>query len=190
MRDFKPRILLLVTAFGLALVLLAVIALRYRPGSQLQTLVEALPQGIDVAMQDIDYTHIEEGRPRWRLVAEQVERQAASGNFGVSRPQMSFFDPHGEVTGSLEAGAGEVSDDYDKVSLRGDVVLQSATGYTLYTDHLDYDQLTQSASTDAPVRLVADGLHLQGTGLAFDVRQQRLSLHAHVRGSLDAAKLK
>lgn len=190
MSDFKPRNLLLVVALALALVLLVIVALRYRPGGQLQTLVEALPQGIDVAMQDIDYTHIADGRPRWRLVAEQVERQAATGLLGVTRPQMSFFDPRGEVSGSIQADGGQVSDDYHKVSLHGDVVLRSSSGYTLYTDHLDYDQLTQLASTDARVRLLADGLHLEGRGLVYDVGQQQLRLHADVKGSLDTAGLK
>lgn len=190
MSYLKPRNLLLVMALGLALVLLAVIALRYRPGSQLQSLVESLPQGVDVSMQDIDYTHIEEGRPRWRLVAEQVERQAATGLLGVGSPQMSFYDPEGELSGTLQAGEGEVSDDYRKVLLRGDVILQNSAGYTLYTDHLDYDQSTQTATTDAYVRLVGNGLNLEGTGLAFHVQQQRLNLHADVKGTLDSGKLK
>lgn len=185
MSYFKPRNFLLVLALGLALVLLAVISLRYRTESQLQSLVEALPKGIDVALQDIDYTHIEDGSARWRLVAQQVERQSASGVLGLIGPQLNFYDEQGEPEGSLQASKGEVSDDYQQVRLRGDVVLKSFAGYTLYTDSLDYDHATQKATTVAHVRMVADGMDLEGDGLVFYLQQERLLLNADVKGSFE-----
>ena len=185
MSYFKPRNLLLVLALGLALVLLAVISLRYRAESQLQSLVEVLPKGIDVALQDIDYTHIEDGSARWRLVAQQVERQSASGILGLVGPQLSFYDEQGESKGFLQAGKGEVSDDYQQVRLRDDVVLKSSAGYTLYTDSLDYDHATQMATTDAHVRMVAEGMDLEGNGLVFYLQQERLLLNADVKAAFE-----
>jgi LPS export ABC transporter protein LptC len=190
MSYFKPRNLLLVLALGLALVLLVVIALRYRPGNQLQTIVEALPDGIDVSLQDIDYTHIENGKARWRLVAQQVERQSSSGIMAVSSPQLNFYSEDGELKGSLQAGRGEVTDDYQNVRLRENVVLKNSAGYTLFTDYLDYDHTTQLATTDAHVRLVADGMSLEGTGLTFDLKQESLFLNADVKGSFDSGQMK
>jgi LPS export ABC transporter protein LptC len=177
-------------ALVLALVLLAVIALRYRPESQLQKMVQSLPKGIDVALQDIDYTHIKDGRASWRLVAQQVERQAQSGFLRVDGPQMTFYDDGGETKGSLQADEGVISDDYQKVGLHGEVVLKNPSGYALYTDHLDYDQATQMATTDAHVRLLGDGLNLEGTGLVFDVQKNLLRLHANVKGVFDSEKIK
>ena len=190
MSYFKPRNFLLVLALGLALVLLAVIALRYRTESKLQTLVEALPKGIDVSLQDIDYTHIEDGSARWRLVAQQVERQSASGVLGLTSPQLSFYDEQGQPKGFLQAGKGDVSDDYQQVRLRGDVVLKNAAGYTLYTDSLDYDHTKQVATTDANVRMVADGVQMEGRGLVFFLKQERLLLKADVKGTLDSKQMK
>lgn len=182
MSYFKPRNLLLVCAFGLALALLVVVSQRYRPEHQLQSMVEALPKGIDVALQDIDYTHLENGRARWRLIARQVEHQSSAKVLAISDPQLVFFDEQGEMRGALQAGSGEVSRDYQKVRLLDDVVLKNAEGYTLYTDLLDYDQESQSATTDAHVRLVADGVLLEGTGLVFDMKEERLQLNADVKG--------
>lgn len=190
MSYFRPRNLLLVMALVLALVLLVVIAQRYRPENQLQTLVQALPQGIDVALQDIDYTHLEEGRARWRLVAQQVERQAQSGLIRVDSPLMTFYDDLGAPKGSLQADKGELSDDYQRVALRGDVVLKNSTGYALYTDHLDYDQDTHLATTDAYVKLLGEGLSLEGRGLVFDVKQEQLQVNADVKGTFDPVKMK
>lgn len=182
MSYFKPRNLLLVIALGLALALLAVIALRYNPGSQLQTVAKALPEGVDVTLQDIDYTHIEDGLARWRLVARQVERRSDSGVLGLIEPQLSFYDEQGETKGSVQAGKGEVSDDYLRVSLSDHVVLKNSSDYTVYTDKLDYDHTTQMVTTDEHVRLVADGLDLQGTGLVFYQKLELLHLNGDVKG--------
>jgi len=182
MSYFRPRNLLLVLALILAVILLAVIAMRYRPESNLRTIVKALPEGIDVSLQDIDYTHIEEGRARWRLVALQVERQAKSSTLVVSSPQMSFFDDQGEIKGSLQAVSGEVSEDYRKVQLNDDVVLKDPSGYTMFADRLTYDHDTQTATTDSLVRLESEGLHLEGRGLVFHVQTKQLQLNEQVKG--------
>ena len=182
MSYFRPRNLLLVLAMVLAVILLAVIAMRYRPENNLQTIVKALPQGVDVSLQDIDYTHIEEGRARWRLVARQVERQAKTSTLVVSSPRMSFYDEQGEVTGSLQAETGEVSEDYRKVRLHDQVVLKNTSGYTLSTDRLTYDHTTQSVATDSLVRLESSGLYLEGRGLIFHLQTKMLELHEQVRG--------
>jgi len=182
MSYFRPRNLLLVLALILAVILLAVIAMRYRPESNLRTIVKALPEGIDVSLQDIDYTHIEEGRARWRLVALQVERQAKSSTLVVNSPQMSFFDDQGEIKGSLQAVSGEVSEDYRKVQLNDDVVLKDPSGYTMFADRLTYDHDTQTATTDSLVRLESEGLHLEGRGLVFHVQTKQLQLNEQVKG--------
>ncbi len=190
MRNFKPRNLLLVLALVLAVVLLAVIVMRYRAESQLKSLVNALPKGIDVSLQDIDYTHIEGGRARWRLVAKQVERQSESRILGLAGPQLSFYDEQGGEKGSLKAGKGELSEDYQRVLLRNDVVLMNPAGYSLYTDSLDYDHTTQMVTTEAHVLMVSDDVHLEGTGLAFDVKREHLQLKSDVKGRLESKRTK
>jgi LPS export ABC transporter protein LptC len=188
MSYFKSRNLLLVLALGLALILLSVIVMRYRPESQLQTLAKSLPEGIDVSLQDIDYTHIENGKPQWRLVAQQVERQSESGALDLVRPQLSFYNEQGEPEGSMQAGIGEVSDDYLQVRLREDVVLKNTAGYTLYTDQLDYDHATQVATTDEHVRLIGDKVNLEGVGLQFYVKSKFLRLEKQVKGTFDSKR--
>jgi LPS export ABC transporter protein LptC len=182
MSYFRPRNLLLVLALALAVILLVMIAIRYRPENNLQTIVKALPEGVDVSLQDIDYTHIEDGRARWRLVALQVERQVKSSALVVSSPQMTFYDEQGEIKGSLQAVSGEVSEDYRKVQLNEDVVLKDPSGYTVFADRLTYDHDTQTATTDSLVRLESKGLQLEGRGLVFNVQTKHLQLNEQVEG--------
>ena len=190
MSYLKPRNFLLVLALFLALVLIAVIAMRYSPESQLEAVVNSLPKGIDVALEDIDYTHIEDGKPRWRLVSNQVERRADSGILELAEPELKLFDELGEPAGSIRAVQGELSSDYQAVKLRGDVFLQHIGGYTLQTESLDYDHATQKMTTDAHVLMVADGMRLEGKGMTAYLQERRLQLNADVDGFLDPGKMK
>lgn len=190
MSYFKPRNFLLVMALVLALALLVVIALRFSPESQLETVLKALPEGIDVSLEDIDYTHIEDGHPRWRLVSNQVERVASSGVLGLNDPELEFFDEQGQIEGFMSAARGEVSSDYQSVQLSGDVVLKHDSGYTLQTERIDYDHATRSVKTDAHVLMLAEGMRLEGMGLHFHVDEKRLQLNADVEGFFEPKKMK
>lgn len=183
MSYFKPRNLLLLLALLLALGLAVTIARNFRPEKRLETLAKSLPEGVNLALQDIDYTHIENGKPRWKLVARQVEHQAAAGILGISDPRLTFFaEQDGQEEGTLVAASGEVSSDYQMVKLRGDVVLTSSAGYTLRTQQLDYDLATQTATSDTDVAIEKAGMELRGRGLVFKLKQQQLTLVSHVRG--------
>ena len=122
--------------------------------------------------------------------ASQVERRANSGSLNVDNPQMSFYDERGESKGSLQADRGVISDDYQKIGLRGDVILKNSAGYTLYTDSLDYDQSTQTATSDASVRLAGDGINVEGMGLVLYPHEDRFLLSGNVRASFESAKMK
>jgi len=184
MSYLRPRNFLLVSAVVLVAILLAVIASRYRPAGTLEKIAKALPEGVDVSLQDIDYTHTEDGRARWRLVARQVERKAQTSTLEISSPRMSFFDDNGATSGTLQAARGEVSEDYRRVQLQGDVVLTNTAGYTLYTDQLSYDSETETASSAAHVRLESERLHLEGRGMEARLRAKQLVLKEQVQGVL------
>ncbi|MDH3998296.1 MAG: LPS export ABC transporter periplasmic protein LptC [Desulfuromonadales bacterium] len=181
---FKSRNILLISALLLALALALVIAAKFNPETQLERVVKALPQGIDVALQDIDYTHVENGVPRWRLVARQVEHDSSSRFLSVNAPQLTFFSDQGESQGALTAETAQLSQDYQVVELSGQVVLENVSGYTLYTEALTYDHRASEARTDAPVRMVSEQLEVQGQGLLFDLEKRQLSLLSQVSGRL------
>lgn len=183
MSYFKPRNLLLVVALLVALALAVMISRNFRPEDRLEALVKTLPEGVNLALQDIDYTHIENGLARWRLIASQVEHQATAGKLTISEPKLIFYaERDGLEEGSLTATSGEVSSDYRKVGFRGDVVLKSSRGYTLHTQQLDYDHDTQTAISESEVQVSKGSMTLQGRGLTFQLKQQKLTLASQVRG--------
>jgi LPS export ABC transporter protein LptC len=174
----------------LALALLALITTRYSPESQLEAVVQSLPKGIDVALEDIDYTHVENGQARWRLLSNQVERKAASGNLELAAPELKFFDEQGEPAGSIRSQWGEVSSDYQVVKLRGDVFFQHVGGYTVETESMDYDHSMQKLTTTLHVLMTAEGMRLEGNGMTLYLQEKQLELASDVEGFLDPGKTK
>jgi len=182
----KSRHLLLLLALILAGALAAIVALRYRPAGQLAEVVKALPSGVDLALQDINYTHSEAGVARWRLVAKQVQHRAEQQGMVVADLQLTFFDPEGVEQGKLTARNGQVNADFSVVEVRGEVQIVSRNGYTLQTDHLTYRQEDRSIHTDAPVRLISTDMQLDGVGMTVDLAKQRLQVHNKVRAVVQA----
>lgn len=182
---FKPRNLLLLLALLLAGILAAVVLKRYRAPAEVAEAVKALPTGVDVALQDINYTHTEGGVARWRLAAKQVEHRAAEKVTALSDLSVTFYDPAGIEQGTLAARNGRVNADFTVIEVHDAVSIVSRSGYTLQTDRLTYRQQDRSIRTDSPVRLTSAGLRLDGIGLHLDLDTQRLRIPAGVHAVLE-----
>lgn len=185
----KPRNLLLLLALILAGVMAAIVLMRYRAPVEVAEVAKVLPTGVDVALQDINYTHTEGGVSRWRLAAKQVEHRAAEKVTALRDLQVTFYDVKGAELGTLKARNGQVDADYSVVEVRDQVEVISG-GYTLQTDYLTYRQQERSIHTDAPVRLVSAGLKLDGVGLELDLDTRRLRIPARVHAVLHPDQMK
>ncbi len=181
---FKARNLLLFLALLLAAGLAVTVALRYRPAVEIAEVVKALPEGVSLALQDIDYTHSEGGLARWRLVARQAAHRTDERITTVSNPHLTFFDAAGIEQGTLQALNGRVNADFSVVEIEGEVEIVSRSGYTLRTDRLTYHQADRTIRTDAPVHLTSADLELDGVGLDFDLETQRLRVRSEVHATL------
>lgn len=188
MVPFKPRHLLLLLALVLAGILAGIIALRYRPQLGPAEIVKALPEGVELALRDINYTHSEGGVARWRLVAKQVEFRPAEQVTTLESLQMTFFDAEGREEATLTARSGRVAQDFSWVEVRDAVSVTSRRGYSLQTDHLTYRQDERTISTAAPVSLKANRLQLQGVGMQLNLETRRLRIPAAVHAVLHPAR--
>lgn len=180
----KARNLLLLLALLLVAALAATVVLRYRPSVDIAEVVKALPEGVDLALQDIDYTHTEGGVARWRLVAKQAAHRTDERLTTVNDLRLTFFDAAGVEQGTLRAHNGRVNADFSVVEVEGDVEIVSRSGYTLRTERLTYHQADRVIRTDAPVRLESAGLELDGVGLDFDLEARRLRVRSRVQATL------
>ena len=183
----KPRNLLLLLALLLFGALAAIVAYRYRPPANVAELVKALPSGVDVALQEIRYSHTEGGVERWRLVAGRVEHRAADRLTAIRNLELRFFDAKGVEQGVLKAINGQVNSDFSVIEVRDQVEFVIQNGYRLQTTNLTYTQRDRSIRTDAPVLMAGKTLELRGVGLHIDFETRRLKIldrvHAMIRVS-------
>lgn len=180
----RPRNLLLLLALTIAVMLAVIVMLRYRPPTDMAELAKALPKGVDLALEKINYTHAEGGVARWRLVAARVEHHSAEQVIALRDLHLTFFDANGVEQGTLTARNGEVDAAFAVIEVRDAVEIVSRSGYTLQSEQLTYHQADRSIRTEAPVRLTATGLRLDGVGLHLDLASQRLQVLSSVRAEL------
>jgi LPS export ABC transporter protein LptC len=173
-------------ALLLAGILAAIVMSRYRPTAEVREVSRVLPTGVDVALQEINYTHTEGGVARWRLVAKQVEHRTTEKFTIVSEPSLTFFAVDGAEQGTLKAQTGKVNADFSVVEVQGAVEVVSHSGYTLRTENLTYRDEDRSVRTDAPIRLTSADLHLDGVGLILNVDTQQLRILTRVRAVVQA----
>lgn len=181
---FKSRNLLLLLAVVIAAVLAAVVMQRYQGPVAVPVMAPALPVGVDLALQEIRYTHTDGGVARWRLVASRAEHQTEAKVMLVSDLELTFFDEQGAEQMSLKARNGQVSSDYSAIEVHGDVELIHRNGYTLRTNSLSYRQADGMIRTDDPVQLNGRDVTMNGVGLRVDLANQRLQVPVKVRAVL------
>jgi LPS export ABC transporter protein LptC len=183
MMPFKRRNLLLVLAIVLAAALAVTVIVHYRSASDVIDVVQSLPAGVELALQEIDYTHSEAGVVRWRLKAERAERLVSEGQLAVKNLSLTFFNEHGTYQSVLRADEGESDKAFSELHVRGDVVVASER-YRLSTDRLVYKQSDQKIYSDSRVFWTADGLTVKGHGLILDLKNRSISVYGGVEAVL------
>jgi LPS export ABC transporter protein LptC len=183
MNILRSRHLLLLLAIVLAGALVLYVVVRSRQISDIRdisTAVKALPSGIDLALENIDYTQSTDGRARWRLVADRAEHHADAGMLALKNLNLTAYDDQGEKHSVLSAEQGQVDKEYTVVNVWGNVVIENRDGYRFETDRLNYSPESRIATTDSHVKVQGEGLLLEADGMWLDVEQRRLKLNSAV----------
>ena len=105
---------------------------------------------------------------------------------GITRIQnvrMIFFDQEdGDI--ELTADFGNLMPEIRKVTVSSNVVVTSASGNTLQTDYLEYDETGNILQTDSKVKINFDQIVATGKGLQMDVIERTLVLLNDVKAQV------
>ena len=153
-----------------------------------QGLVEALPDNVDVAFDNVDYTETRGDKRLWRLKADSVARQAQNREALLENVRMVFYDQgeFGDV--HLSAKQGKWFTETGNIELVGDVTITSDEGQALYCQQLSYDNEAELITSETSVRLVAKDMVTTGIGLEYFVPQRRLVILEQVKTLLVTGK--
>jgi len=149
-----------------------------------------LPVGVDPGYSARNAEVIEtgdDGRPRYRLVAELIEQAPNDPTITLTQPVMHYADTSG---GSWQASAdrGRVPPQHDVVELTGDVLLTGTLAgggepARISTTSLTFDAGRDIAHTSAPVTIEWSGHRLTARGAHADLGAETLRLESAVHGN-------
>lgn len=173
------RILALVIL--LAVVLLTLVVWRHIRQTPVQEILKTLPQDIDLALDNLNYTETQDGHKRWTLVADRAEYLRSSNLVRLTPVQLDFYEAgtFGDLT--LTAEHGELQEDTRQVDVWGDVVIVGEGGERLQTESLRYQNQQRLLSTAAPIHYQAPRLELTGIGLLVNLEKNTLLVEKDVR---------
>lgn len=169
-----------------ALILIAVATLVVLVWRHLQQLsprevLKALPEQVDLALDQLHYTQNEDGRRSWTLDADKAEYRRDDGVAELDAVTLVVYQAgrFGELR--LTAEKGRLHQQSQLVEIWRNVEVVSARGEHLYTERLEYDGLQRLVRTAEPVRLVSPSMELTGTGMRAELDSGRLQLSKNVR---------
>lgn len=146
-----------------------------------EQLVEMLPDNVDVALDNIDYTETRGDRRFWRLQADSVAHQAQRKEVDLENVRMTVYD-QGELGDiKLTARSGKWISDTGNIQLVGDVVVKSEQGLALYCQELAYDNKAELITSESSIRLVSKDMETTGLGLKVFLPEQRMEILSQVK---------
>lgn len=171
----------LALAILVAVILLGLAIWRHVQQLPVQDILEALPQDIDLALDNLHYTETQDGQKRWTVSSERAEYLRSSNLVRLTPVQVVFYDAgsFGDLT--LTADHGELQEDTRQVDVRGNVVVTAGGGEELTTESLRYDEQRRELTTTAPIHYRAPRMELTGVGLLIDLEKDVLMVKNDVR---------
>ncbi len=102
---------------------------------------------------------------------------------------LTFYGGAGdEVTVQGEEGTfNTATKDFVLANQKAPIVVQTRSGYTIYTNRLEWIEAVQEIRTAAPVRIVGHGLEIRGQGLMGRIPSEEFEILQDVHVDLVSA---
>jgi LPS export ABC transporter protein LptC len=170
----------LLAGFILLLVLLLVLAVVISLRTAEVAVVNQFPRSDDdLSMKQLNYTETRGGVRKWAVKAESASHDLKQEIAQLKELTLVLYDPSANDL-TVTSATGELDLKKREVLLRGDVVMKTAAGETLYTDELLFVEGEKIVRTESLVRFVADGYTVSGTGMRFNITNRSMVLQSQV----------
>jgi len=168
----------------LVLVLVAVPLVRNALSPREQQRPDNLPPpGVDMQLDNVHYEQInQEGQREWELNAQAAQYEKGKKKVALQSKTLTFFSEEGNIY-KLAADRGELFTESQDVSLSGNVVAETAEGYQIRTDSIQYNARERKVSTTDPVTFSSKDMVMTGTGMVIDLTEEKLRILEDVKAS-------
>jgi LPS export ABC transporter protein LptC len=179
---------MLATAIILACIYLAVhIGLKVRSREPAPPPKASLPQGVDVSLEQLQFSEVRDGVTRWELVAERADNDRQKEITFLSRPVMTVPPSRGNGPLTLKADKAEYDNRSRDVRLMGNVVVTGDKGAVLRTGRAEYLSSLDKIRTTDRVHVQQPGLTVSGTGMELSTETRNVRLLSAVEAVVSSS---
>jgi LPS export ABC transporter protein LptC len=115
----------------------------------------------------------------WEAEAQSAAVYHAKNLAQASRVNISYFQK-GRVVSRLKADEADLDIVDHHIAARGNVVLKALNGVVLYTDRLNWNNITQRVTTPSFVKVIRKSTVLTGRGLKADRTLENVEVKENV----------
>ncbi|ROQ91015.1 LPS export ABC transporter periplasmic protein LptC [Desulfosoma caldarium] len=134
----------------------------------------------DIRLTNMDYTEMQEGRPMWRIRAQEAKYYEGEQKTLLTQVALTLFmDDHQEMF--LVSEHGLLHTGRKDIELWGNVTARVPQGYEVQCDKVYYDHAAQRIESHSPVRLMGPQVDLHGLQWYYDVASSRVRVEGDVR---------
>lgn len=133
-------------------------------------------------MQNFRRAKIRDGEKVWEIAARQASYSQEKNEIVVEGPEVTLYVKNGDVI-ALRCHEGRVHLNNDeevvRMELSGDLEMRVGD-FVITTPNAVYENERNAIFSDGPVRIVGQGVEVEGQGYTVDVSEKRLTLNAEV----------
>ena len=172
---------ILVVGIVLMIGLLIVVFLKYREYSEDPAkLVEAIPEGTDIAIGEIRHTAVKDGRKEWSLEAAAADYQDSAKEALFNDVKVVFFlENNREVM--VKGRQGQLKTDTNDIEISGDATVEDAA-YKLAAQKIIYHHNGRDIAIPVPVTITGPGFELRADRMTVDLSSETAHLTGKVNG--------
>ncbi|HIJ87250.1 MAG TPA: LPS export ABC transporter periplasmic protein LptC [Desulfuromonadales bacterium] len=179
------RPLLALLALAAIIAIAAVVIRNGSPESKpVPSIVQQLPQNIDIALNKARFSEIQESLLVWELVAERAEYDKTGDMAYLKDIRMEFQKTPSQGAITVTADSGEYFFAKKDILLKGNVLVVTDKDARFDTEQIAYIGALDQFTTKAPVLFRQQRIQLSATGMDFGVKSQKANFKSLVVASI------
>lgn len=132
----------------------------------------------DAKLEEFTFTQSKGDAVEWQIQAKQARLFEQEKRAVLHEVILRFYGGSGdEVTVHGEEGTfNTATKDFVLANQHAPIVVQTRSGYTIYTKRLEWVEAVREIRTTAPVRIVGHGLEIRGQGLMGRISSEEFEI--------------
>jgi LPS export ABC transporter protein LptC/lipopolysaccharide transport protein LptA len=137
-------------------------------------------------MEGVHLVESKSGSRDWELFSENAESTKSDGSWILGNVKVLFYNAE-KVDYTVTGKVGNIEAHSKNMKITGDVVTQSANGYTFYSNSVFYDAAKRIITSPESIKMVGPpdektkGLVLEGGSMETFVEQSLMKIHGNVK---------